>query len=317
MAEHEVDRSTSTGVDEAHGAHEPLDATDAVVAGLDGSAADEPVVDWAADEATRLSAPLRLVSVVDPGFQLMPYEALVSSTPSLAEQLEEGTHLLLDRSAARARERHPALDVAVAVLWGSPAAGVLDLARPAARVVIGAPRKGPLERVLLGSVALPVVAHAQCPVVVVPTGSHVEPLRRLVVGVDGSEASVTAVELALTTARAAAATVTCVIGWHLEVQDGVVVTEEGSDRWAAVEERHLARAHRVVDPVAARFPDVTVEVIVRHGPPSRVLVEAGADLGADAIVVASRGRGGFRGLLLGSVSRRVVERAGRVVIVAR
>ncbi len=314
MAEHEVQTSTSTGVDRPH---EPLDAAGAVVAALDGSEADEPVLAWAADEAARLAAPLRLVSVVDPGFQLMPYEALISSTPTLAEQLEEGTHLLLDRSAALARERHPALDVGVVVLWGSPAAGVLDLARAAARVVVGAPRKGPLERVLLGSVALPVMAHAQCPVVVVPTGSHVEPLRRLVVGVDGSDASATAVELALTTARAAAATVTCVIAWHLEVQDGVVVTERGSIRWEAVEERHLARAHRVIDPLAQRFPEVSVEVVVRHGPPSRALVEACTEFDADALVVASRGRGGFRGLLLGSVSRRVIEHAGRVVIVTR
>jgi nucleotide-binding universal stress UspA family protein len=183
--------------------------------------------------------------------------------------------------------------------------------------VVGAPRKGPLERVLLGSVALPVVAHARCPVVVVPAGTHVEALTRLLVGVDGSDESGTAVQLALATARPAGAAVTCVIGWHLEVQDGVVVTERGSDRWRAVEERHVDRARRVVDPLAAAFPEVEVDVVVRHGPPSRVLVEAGAELGADALVVASRGLGGFRGLLLGSVSRRVIEHAGRVVIVAR
>ncbi|WP_392542969.1 universal stress protein [Oryzobacter telluris] len=314
MAEHEVSGSVSTQLEDARA---PLDSTGAVVAALDGSAADEPVADWAADEASRLAAPLRLVSVVDPGFQLMPYEALVSATPSLARQLEEGAHLLLDRAAARVRDRHPGLDVAVAVTWGSPAAGVLELARQALRLVVGAPRKGPLERVLLGSVALPVVAHAPCPVAVVPTGTVVEPLRHLVVGVDGSEASRTAVELAFATAAASGATVTCVIGWHLEVQDGVVVTERGSDRWAAVEERHVVRARRVVDPVAERFPGVTCDVVVRHGPPSRVLVEAGAELGADALVVASRGLGGFRGLLLGSVSRRVIEHAGRVVVVAR
>src|SRR5688572_32306826 len=109
MAEHEVSRPTSTEVEGADG---PLDATGAVVAALDGSAADEPVADWAADEASRMGAPLRLVSVVDPGFQLMPYEALVSATPGLARQLEEGAHLLLDRAADRARDRHPGLDVA-------------------------------------------------------------------------------------------------------------------------------------------------------------------------------------------------------------
>ncbi|WP_377640827.1 universal stress protein [Oryzobacter terrae] len=314
MAEHEVPRSPST---ETTGASEHLDATGAVLAALHGSPADASVVDWAADEADRLGAPLRLVSVVDPGFQLMPYEALVTATPSLGRKLEEGARVVLDAAAARARARHPGLDVAVAVEWGSPAAAVLDVARGARRLVVGAPNKSQIERALLGSVALPVVAHAPCPAVVVPAGTGVGPLRRLVVGVDGSEASGRAVDLALETAAAAGASVTCVVGWHVEVQDGVVVTERGSDRWAAVEERHAARAHHVVDPAAARHPDVPVEVVVRHGPPSRVLVEAAAELEADALVVASRGIGGFRGLLLGSVSRRVIEHAGRVVIVTR
>lgn len=318
MTEDVVTRSTDT---ETAGATEEAErargAEGAVVAALHGSPADEPVTDWAADEAKRLGAPLRLVSVVDPGFQLMPYEALVTATPSLAQQIEEGARVLLDRAAERARARHPELDVAVAVVWGSPAAAVLDLARGAVRLVVGAPHKNQLERVLLGSVALPVVAHAECTAVVVPAGTHVGPVRRLVVGVDGSPASARAVEVALTTAETCGATVTCVVGWHVEVQDGVVVTEPGSQRWAAVEARHRARAHEVVDPAAARHPEVNVEVAIRHGAPSRVLLEACSELDADALVVASRGIGGFRGLLLGSVSRGVIEKAGRVVIVAR
>lgn len=302
---------------ETEGAARARGAEGAVVAALHGSPADEPVTDWAADEAQRLGAPLRLVSVVDPGFQLMPYEALVTATPSLAHQIEEGARVLLDRAAARARERRPDLDVAVAVVWGSPAASILDAADGAVRVVVGAPHKNQLERVLLGSVALPVVAHAACTAVVVPAGTTVGPVRRLVVGVDGSDASARAVEVALQTAAACGAKVTCLVGWHVEVQDGVVVTERGSDRWTAVEERHRARGRAVVDPAAARHPEVDVEVVVRQGAPSRVLLDSCAELDADAIVVASRGLGGFRGLLLGSVSRGVIEKAGRVVIVAR
>ena len=51
--------------------------------------------------------------------------------------------------------------------------------------------------------------------------------------------------------------------------------------------------------------------------PSTVVVETAAELGVDLVVVGKRGRGGFRGLLLGSVSRRVVEDAGCVVLVVR
>ena len=102
---------------------------------------------------------------------------------------------------------------------------------------------------------------------------------------------------------------------RVEVHEGVVVTERSSERWAAVEERYAALGHRTVDPVAARHPGVDVDVMVRHGSPARAVVEAAAELEVDLVVVGSRGLGGFKGLLLGSVCRRVVEHAGRVVVV--
>ena len=294
-----------------------VSTTGTVIAALDGSAADGPVVDWAADEAAWLDVPLRLVSVVDPGLQLTPYEALATGSPSLADHLEEGARHVLDRAVDRVRDRHPGLDVATAVPWGPPAAAVVGFSEGAERVVVGAPGRGRLERILIGSVALPVVAHAHCPVVVVPVGTEVVPPRRIVVGVDGSEGSSRALEVAFTTADANGSEVVVVLGWNLEVHEGVVVTEPGSERWVAVEERHSARLHRVLDPVAARHPDVRVQVHVRHGAPARAVLEEAAERDADLVVVGSRGLGGFRGLLLGSVSRQVVQRAGRVVVIAR
>jgi nucleotide-binding universal stress UspA family protein len=295
----------------------PVGTAGSVVAALDGSQADEPVVDRAADEAAWLGAPLRLVSAVDPGVQLTPYEALATGSPSLADLMEEGAQQILARAAARARERHPGLEVATSTPWGTPSAAVVRLSQDALRVVVGAPRGGALERVLLGSVSLPVVAHAHCPVVVVPAGTAVVPPRRIVVGVDGSDHSAGAVRVALATAQATGGTVTAVLGWNLEVHEGTVVAEPGSERWRAVEQRCAARAHAVVDPLAARYPDVPVEVRVRHGAPARAVLDEAAEQQADLVVVGSRGRGGFTGLLLGSVSRRVVQHAGCVVVVAR
>lgn len=303
--------------DASAGPHEGHGTAGAVVVALDGSAADGPVVDWAADEAARLGAPLRLVSVVDPGVQLTPYEVLATGSPSLAEHLEQGARQVLDRAAERVRDGHPGLDVATAVPWGPPAAAVVRLSTDALRLVVGAPARGRLERILLGSVALPVVAHARCPVAVVPADTEVVPPRRIVVGVDGSSPSAHAVAVALQTADLCTASVTCVLGWNVEVHEGVVVTEPGSERWVAVEQRYAALVHDLVDPLAARHPDVVVDVVVRHGAPSRVLADVAAELHADLLVVGSRGRGGFTGLLLGSVSRKIVQHAGRVVLVVR
>lgn len=292
-------------------------APGAVIAALDGASADGPLVDWAADEAARLRAPLRLMTAVDPGIQLTPYDAIATGSPSLTEQLDADAHRLLEAAAARARGRHQGLDIGISAPWGPAAAAIVRLSADARLVVVGAPARGLLDRILLGSVALPVVAHAPCPVAVVPADTVVTAPTDIVVGVDGSERSGRAVELAMAMAEPTAARVTCVIGWNVEVVDGVVVTEPGSERWAAVEQRYAARAHHVVDPVAARHPEVPVSVDVRHGTASTVIREAAAELDADRVVVGSRGLGGFRGLLLGSVSRRVLEHAGRVVVVVR
>jgi nucleotide-binding universal stress UspA family protein len=294
------------------------DVVGPVVAALDGSAADEPVVDWAAAEAAWLGAPLRLVSAVDPGLQLTPYDVLATGSPSLTGHLEEAAHQVLEGAVERARESQPGLEVSTEVPWGPPAASVVRSSQEARRVVVGAPVHGRLERMLLGSVSLPVVAHARCSVVVVPAGVRVAPPpRHVVVGVDGSPGSARAVELALVTAEATGCEVTVVVGWNVEVHEGVVVTEPGSARWVAVEQRHAERARAVLGPLAATHPGVRVEVAVRHGAPSREIVEEAARREADLVVVGSRGFGGFRGLLLGSVTRHVVQHAGRVVAVAR
>ncbi|TQM63683.1 universal stress protein [Humibacillus xanthopallidus] len=296
---------------------EGVGAIGSVVVGIDGSEADGPVTDWAADEAHRLGAPLRLVHAIDPGGQMTSYDMLASGAPSLAERLSQGAHQLLDASSARAHARHPSLDIAGIAPTGRAAAALVGLSDGALRMVVGAPARRHLERILLGSVALPVVAHAHCPVVVVPTGTTVATPQRLVVGVDGSHGSGRAIDFALRTAESCGAAVACVLVWNIEVEEGVVVTEPESEHWSAVERRYLEVGHEVVDPVVASHPDVEVSITVRHGSTAEELIHAVADLDADLLVVGSRGRGGFRGLLLGSVSRRVIEQARGVVAVVR
>lgn len=298
--------------DEVHGAE------GAVVVALDGSAADAPVTDWAADEAARLGVPLRLVTVVHPGVPLDPYEVVGSGSSGVAQHLDEDAHRILDRAVDRARARHGEVtDIATSVPPGPPAAALVRLSGNAARMVVGAPGRHRLDRILLGSVALPVVAHAHCPVVVVPADTVVVAPRRILVGLDGSEASARALDVALTIAGSSGAAVTGVLCWNLEVHEGAVVTDEAGEARAAVEQHYRAIGQRTVEPGAERHPGVDVDIEVRHGRPDEALVSAAAELEADLVVVGSRGHGGFRGLLLGSVSRRVVERAPCVVAVVR
>lgn len=287
-----------------------------VLAAVHGSDADAAVAEWASDEAVRLGAGLRLVHVIDPGMQFTPYPALMAGAPNLADDLDHEAEEILARASDIVRARHPELVVQTLVPWGPPGGALRDLSTHARRLVIGGSRAAHLERIILGSVAVPVIAHARCPVVVVPDGTEVAAPSRIVVGVDGSKGSLVAVEAAFETASTSGCPVTCVIGWSAELSSGVVVYEPYAQDVARVEADGLAVAHEVVDPVAARYTQVPVDVIVRHGSPADVIVEAAAEVGADLVVVGSRGHGGFVGLLVGSVSRRVVDRAGRVVMVA-
>ena len=74
-------------------------------------------------------------------------------------------------------------------------------------------------------------------------------------------------------------------------------------------------AQRSLELATSRHPGVQVSIDVRHAEPSRAVLEAAAEVDADLVVVGSRGFGGFRGLLLGSVAKRVLEGAQSVVAV--
>ena len=150
------------------------------------------------------------------------------------------------------------------------------------------------------------INHADCPVILVPEGSGGGPAR-VIVGVDGSSHSQAATRAALDVARHAAVPVTVVIAWHVEVVDGVVVTEPGSPEWQAVDQRYREMAERTIAEDRAAHPDIDVTVEVLHGRAADSLVKIAE--GADLLLVGSRGRGGFRGLLLGSVTQRVLALA--------
>lgn len=288
-----------------------------VVAALDGTDADEAVVDWAVDEADRAGASLHLVHVLDTGMQFTAHDMLLGEAPSLAARLDEVGRGVVTRATTRATNRKPGVDLSTQVQWGSPAGVLVGHAAKAKLLVVGSRPRGRIERAVLGSVALACVHHGRAPVVVVPTGTEVRVPRNVVVGVDGSPPSHRAADLALSVADGACAEVHCIVGWSVEVVDGTVVTEPGTDAWMTVQHRYTGVAQRSLELATSRHPGVQVSIDVRHAEPSRAVLEAAAEVDADLVVVGSRGFGGFRGLLLGSVAKRVLEGAQSVVAVVK
>lgn len=283
-----------------------------VVAALDATRHDWTVAAWAAAEAERSGSTLRLVSVVDAGLQLTPYDALMAGTPGLSEQLDADARRHLEEVSDTVRAANPGLRVVTEVLWGSPAAGLVESSEGAHVLVTGSPAHGGL-----GSVVVPAMAHAHCPVVVVPDGSRTGRPRTVVVGVDGSDHSRHALAYALGAVDPDGGSVTCVAAWRTEVEAGMLVSSVMADPVPAIDERYAGLLDGVVRDLAAGYPGVSMTSLVAHGPTAKALLEVARDLDADLVVVGSRGHGGFAGLMLGSVSRRVVARADRPVAVVR
>lgn len=134
----------------------------------------------------------------------------------------------------------------------------------------------------------------------------------VVVGIDGSKHSIAALEWAVEEARMRRARLRVVHAWQPPFVEGYPYTGAAFDP-TPVE----ASAHKLVDEAvsAALHPgeDIPVERIVRSGGASSVLLDNADD--AALVVVGSRGMGGFRGLVLGSVSQQVANHATCPVVI--
>lgn len=138
----------------------------------------------------------------------------------------------------------------------------------------------------------------------------------IVVGHDGSSFSDQALRWALELAQRASMPVTVVRAWTMRTAPRPKTQEFGyvppsADYADAVRER-LAESTR---DILAEFPDVDVTLEVERGQPATVVVEASR--GASLLVVGPRGLGGFKGLMLGSVSEHAVGAASCPVVVVR
>jgi nucleotide-binding universal stress UspA family protein len=135
----------------------------------------------------------------------------------------------------------------------------------------------------------------------------------VVVGVDGSPGSVAALRLAIQEAKLRNADVKAVAAWNIPVM-------AYESNWVApalepstFEEAAASALESTLAAVDGSTSGVDIMRIVRQGQAADVLVAESRD--ADLLVVGSRGLGGFRGLLLGSVSQQCAHHAGCPVVI--
>ena len=284
-----------------------------VVVGVDGSESSLAAVDWAAREAAARRTALRVVHAFIWPKLNVPLGPATYADPDGG--LRADARGLLGDAVQRARAAAPGVEVTAEMPEAMPVPAMLHESRTACLVVLGSRGLGGFGGLLLGSTAVQVAAHAPVPVVVVRRGDpgpHAVARGDVVVGVDGSQHSVDAVAFAFAEAQRLGTGVLALTispsGPIDTVPAGVLLADDDDPEPA----RALAEA---VAGWSEKYPDVPVRRAVARGHASRTLTDLAAD--AALLVVGSRGAGGFRGLLIGSVSQGVLHHATCPVAIVR
>lgn len=294
----------------------PYARTGRIVVGVDGSPASTLALEWACHQAGLLNRSLHLVhtyvvSVAYAGVGSFS-TALESDLTLMAAAAEE---TLADALSA-ARALAPDTDITSATVEGSAAAALVDASSGAYAVVTGARGRGPLTSTLLGSVSTQVAMHAHSPVVVVKAFSDsADRGHGVVVGFDGSEHAQACLAFAFEQAAARGTSLDVVNVWPLEPGHGTASAADAVSTLREIGPSHQLFVDEVLAEWTEKYPDVEVHASVVHGHAVPVLLEHSAT--AELLVVGSRGRGGFTGLVLGSVSHTVLQRAECPVAVVR
>jgi nucleotide-binding universal stress UspA family protein len=302
---------------------EDQDGIRSIVIGYDGSPGSRQALDWASETAKDLGGKLTIVHAVNlamiPGFSMFDGNEYENTVDDAAKSVLDDGRALAGRHLD---------DSVITTLsdMGTPAGALVELSGSADLVVTGTRARGRLAGGLLGSTSYSVAAHAKCPVVVVraltddeagvvprPDTDHA-----VVVGVDDSEPA----SRAVTAAARVAAT------WGAPLRIAYVAHAPSMESWAYVETSkagseatHRVRQHAdttlaaASDRATSAHPDLTVSTEVLYGEPGPVLAELAGNAGL--VVVGSRGRGGFAGMLLGSTSHRLIHDATCPVMVVR
>jgi nucleotide-binding universal stress UspA family protein len=282
-----------------------------VVVGIDGSEPARTAALFAIEEARLRGAPLRLLHALS-----WPLTGITVDTPpdpDLQAVVQGGAEVVLRATAADAADVLGADRVSWSVAGGDPVAALQAASEDAQLLVIGSRGVGGVAGLLLGSTANGVVAHASCPVVVLPdpTSVAVSPRRSVVVGVEGRRQDDAVLAVAFAEAAARGTDLVAVHAWQDAVLETSFQTLSPLVDWAGV----LADEQRVLAETLAGWrskePDVVVREVVLRERAARALVSV--SLTAELLVVGHRHRGPLT--RLGSTTHGVLHRAGCPVAV--
>ncbi|GAA0504751.1 universal stress protein [Paractinoplanes deccanensis] len=282
-------------------------STRKIIGGYDRSAGAQDAATWALDEGRRTGAPVEFLYA----YEWPVWAPAASMVPATSvwpdEETDRAIRTMLREAVAAARTTHPDVRTAISIVHASAALTLIDRSAGASLIVLGC-RGHSAVAGLLGSVSTAVSAHARCPVVLVRGDAAAT--APVVVGVDDSPSSHAAMAFAVEQALARRVPLHVVRAW--KPVTGLWEETAMATRTVTATER------RPLDELVAAWHEkhpgleIHAEAVVEH--PATALTRAG--LGAQLLVVGSRGRGPVRGALLGSVSQHLLRHAACPVAIA-
>jgi nucleotide-binding universal stress UspA family protein len=286
--------------------------TKPIVVGVDGSESAVHAVCWAADEARRSGAPLRLVHSHEIPVGYLPGFV---DWPALHEAVAAQGRTWLGRAREVAEDAAPEVAVHVVDVAGGAVPALVTESVDARLLVLGTRGLGGFGGLLIGSTAIEVAARAHCPVVVVRGIDTGTPSGSVVVGVDGTPVGEAAITFAFAEASARETGLVAVHTWtDLLLETAFAGGAADLDFSVLAQQAEEVLGERLAG-WQEKYPDVPVTRHVSREHASRALLRHAES--AQLVVVGSRGRGGFRGLLLGSTSQHLLHHAPCPVAVVR
>lgn len=283
-----------------------------ILVAVDGSPASDAAAAWASREAVGRRIPITLMHVVAPIVVGWPVGRLYPAMP--AWQKDNAAHVIdhARKTLTASVLESEMCEVRTETIYAGTVPTLIEASKQARMIVVGSQGTGAVGRLLLGSVSTALIQHAHCPVAVIRSdeAAAADSSAPVLVGIDGSPASDAAIALAFDEASRRKVGLVALHAWS----DVGVFPLLGMD-WR---ERESEGEELLAERLAGRqeqYPDVHVQRMLFCDKPAHWLLEQSGH--AQLVVVGSHGRGGFPGMLLGSVSSAIAHSASVPVIVVR
>lgn len=273
----------------------------AILVGVDGSNASYKATWWAANYAKHAGLTLQIVCAYSlPSYAAVSFDATYTAMGDDNAAHSDAQEIL---SKAKAVADEQGVEASTLIVTGDPASVFVELSRNYNLIVIGNRGKGGLAERLLGTTSSSLPAYAYCPIVVVPYTDddgnlmHLNnTITKVAVGADESKWGLKALEIAADFAAS----------WEADL-DVISAAPQVGGVEDSVYDAYMDDLETRVAPLQEAHPNLRINKRIVSGSAVNALTEA--SYSHDVVVVGSRGRGGFTGLLLGSTSQGLIQHA--------